>query len=119
MARILIGDDAMFMRATLKKMLIAAGHDVIGEAENGVRAVELYGQLQPELMLLDITMPEKDGLQALGDIMQQYPQARVIMCSALGQENKVREALMLGAKDYLVKPVTPERLTETIRRVLA
>lgn len=119
MARILVVDDALFMRATVKKILTSAGHEVVGEAENGAIAVKRYSECQPDLMTLDITMPEKDGIEALSDIITVYPDARVIMCSALGQENKVREAITLGARDYVVKPFTPDKLLDAIRRALA
>lgn len=119
MARILIVDDALFMRETLKKILSSAGHEVVGEAEDGSVAVDLYRQHHPDLTLCDITMPVKDGLEALADIMAADANAKVVMCSALGQENKVRQSIAIGARDYLVKPFTPDKLLEAVERVLA
>lgn len=118
MARILIADDAMFMRATIKKALTEAGHEVVGEAENGKVAVKMFGELSPDLLLMDITMPELDGLGALGEIMRSDPSARIIMCTALGQQDKVKEALSLGARDYIVKPFSPPKLLEAINRLV-
>ena len=119
MARILVVDDAAFMRKMVKDALAAAGHEVVGEAGNGVEAVARYQELKPDLMTLDITMPEKDGLAALADIMGSDPSARVVMCSALGQESKVLEAIKLGAKDFVVKPFQPARVIEAVDKALA
>ena len=104
MARILVVDDAAFMRKMVTDALTKGGHEVIGEAGNGTEAVEQYQSLKPDLTTLDITMPEKDGLSALKDIIALDPSAKVIMCSALGQESKVLESIKLGAKDFVVKP---------------
>ena len=114
MARILVVDDAAFMRKMVKDALAAAGHEVVGEAGNGVEAVARYQELKPDLMTLDITMPEKDGLAALADIMGGDPSARVVMCSALGQESKVLESIKLGAKDFVVKLFQPDRVLEAV-----
>ena len=119
MARVLVVDDAAFMRKMVSDALAKAGHEVIGEACNGVEAVESFRALKPELTTLDITMPEKDGLQALGDIMTLDPNARVIMCSALGQESKVMESIKLGARDFVVKPFKAERVQEAVAKALA
>jgi two-component system chemotaxis response regulator CheY len=119
MARVLVVDDAAFMRKMVSDALSKAGHEVIGEACNGVEAVESFRALKPELTTLDITMPEKDGLQALGDIMTLDPSARVIMCSALGQESKVLESIKLGARDFVVKPFKPDRVQEAVAKALA
>ena len=119
MARVLVVDDAAFMRKMVSDALAKAGHEVIGEACNGVEAVESFRTLKPELTTLDITMPEKDGLQALGDIMTLDPNARVIMCSALGQESKVLESIKLGAKDFVVKPFQAERVLDAVGKALA
>jgi two-component system, chemotaxis family, chemotaxis protein CheY len=118
MARVLIVDDAAFMRQVMRDMLTSAGHTVIGEAANGAEAVERYRELRPELTTLDITMPEKDGIAALEEIMAMDPSARVLMCSALGQESKVIESIKLGAKDFLVKPLQPERLVAAVNKAL-
>jgi two-component system chemotaxis response regulator CheY len=119
MARVLVVDDAAFMRKMVSDALSKAGHEVIGEACNGAEAVESFRALKPELTTLDITMPEKDGLQALGEIMTLDPSARVIMCSALGQESKVLESIKLGARDFVVKPFQPARVQEAVEKALA
>ncbi len=119
MARVLVVDDAAFMRKMVSDALVKGGHEVIGEAGNGVEAVEQFQALRPDLMTLDITMPEKDGLAALADIMAADPSAKVVMCSALGQESKVLEAIKLGAKDFVVKPFQPDRVIEAVGKALA
>jgi two-component system chemotaxis response regulator CheY len=119
MARVLVVDDAAFMRKLVSDALAKAGHEVVGEAANGVEAVESFRALKPELTTLDITMPEKDGLSALGEIMTLDPNARVIMCSALGQESKVLESIKLGARDFVVKPFQPARVAEAVEKALA
>jgi two-component system, chemotaxis family, chemotaxis protein CheY len=119
MARILIVDDAVFMRKMVKDALSAAGHEVVGEAVNGVEAVARFQELKPDVMTLDITMPEKDGLAALADIIGSDPSARVVMCSALGQETKVVQALKLGAKDFVVKPFQADRVVDAVGKALA
>jgi two-component system, chemotaxis family, chemotaxis protein CheY len=119
MARVLVVDDAAFMRKMVSDALVKGGHEVIGEAGNGVEAVAQFQALRPDLMTLDITMPEKDGLAALADIMAADPSAKVVMCSALGQESKVLEAIKLGAKDFVVKPFQPDRVIEAVGKALA
>ena len=119
MARILVVDDAAFMRKMVTDALTKGGHDVIGEAGNGTEAVEQYQSLKPDLTTLDITMPEKDGLSALKDIMALDPAAKVIMCSALGQESKVLESIKLGAKDFVVKPFQADRVLDAVGKALA
>ena len=119
MARILVVDDAAFMRKMVSDALIKGGHEVVGEAGNGVEAVARFQELRPDLMTLDITMPEKDGLTALAEIVAADPSARVVMCSALGQEAKVLEAIKLGAKDFVVKPFQPDRVIEAVGKALA
>jgi two-component system, chemotaxis family, chemotaxis protein CheY len=119
MARVLVVDDAAFMRKLLTDALTNGGHEVIGEAGNGVEAVARWQELRPELTTLDITMPEKDGLSALAEIMAIDPSAKVIMCSALGQEGKVLEAVKLGAKDFVVKPFQPPRVLEAVEKALS
>ncbi len=104
MARILVVDDAAFMRRMVIDVLQGGGHEVIGEAANGNEALQRYQELRPDVMTLDITMPEKDGLAALKEILAFDPSARVVMCSALGQESKVLESIKAGAKDFVVKP---------------
>jgi two-component system, chemotaxis family, chemotaxis protein CheY len=119
MARILVVDDAAFMRKMVTDALTKGGHEVIGEAGNGTEAVEQYQSLKPDLTTLDITMPEKDGLSALKDIIALDPSAKVIMCSALGQESKVLESIKLGAKDFVVKPFQAERVLDAVGKALA
>ena len=119
MARILVVDDAAFMRKMVSDALIKGGHEVVGEAGNGVEAISRFQELKPELTTLDITMPEKDGLAALKEIIEIEPTARVIMCSALGQESKVLESIKLGARDFVVKPFKPERVLEAVDKALA
>ena len=119
MARVLVVDDAAFMRKMVSDALTKGGHEVVGEAGNGVEAISQFQALKPDLMTLDITMPEKDGLAALADIMAADPSAKVVMCSALGQESKVLEAIKLGAKDFVVKPFQPARVIEAVDKALA
>ena len=119
MARVLVVDDAAFMRKLLSDALASGGHEVVGEAGNGAEAVTRWQELRPELTTLDITMPEKDGLSALAEIIAIDPTARIVMCSALGQEAKVLEAVKLGAKDFVVKPFQPAQLLEAVGKALA
>jgi len=119
MARVLVVDDAAFMRKMVGDALTRGGHEVIGEASNGVEAVESYQALRPDITTLDITMPEKDGLAALKEIMALDPTAKVVMCSALGQESKVLEAVKSGAKDFVVKPFQPDRVIDAVGKALA
>jgi two-component system chemotaxis response regulator CheY len=107
------------MRKLLTDALTNGGHEVVGEAGNGVEAVARWQELRPELTTLDITMPEKDGLSALAEIMAIDPSAKIIMCSALGQEGKVLEAVKLGAKDFVVKPFQPPRVLEAVEKALS
>ncbi|MFN8224911.1 MAG: response regulator [Gaiellales bacterium] len=118
MARVLVVDDAAFMRKVITDALSSAGHEVIGEASNGVEAVDRYKELRPELTTLDITMPEKDGLQALREILSIDPAAKIVMCSALGQESKVLESIKAGAKDFIVKPFQADRVREAVGKAL-
>jgi two-component system chemotaxis response regulator CheY len=119
MARILITDDAAFMRMMLKNHLAAGGHEIVGEAANGEEAVRQYVALKPDVCTMDITMPEKDGITALREIMAVDPAAKVVMCSALGQETKVIEAIRSGAKDFVVKPFQQERVIAAVAKALA
>ena len=119
MARVLVVDDAAFMRKMVSDALSKGGHEIIGEAANGQEAVDRFQELKPEVMTLDITMPEKDGLAALKEIIAMDPQARVVMCSALGQESKVLEAIKAGAKDFVVKPFQPDRVLSAIEKAVA
>ena len=115
---ILISDDAAFMRMMIKDILTKNGFNVVGEAENGLVAVDKYKELQPDLVLMDITMPEMDGIQALKKIREFDSAAKVVMCSAMGQQAMVIEAIQSGAKDFIVKPFQADRVLESIRKVL-
>lgn len=117
--RVLVVDDAMFMRAAVKRILGEAGYEIAGEAENGEDAVGLYSELKPDVVIMDITMPILDGISATKTILASDPAARIIMCTALGQQNLVIEALQAGAKDYIVKPFQPSRVIEGISKALA
>ena len=115
---ILIVDDAAFMRMMIKDILSKNGYTVAGEAENGVKAIEKYNELKPDLVLMDITMPDKDGIQALKDIKASDPNAKIIMCSAMGQQAMVIESIQAGAKDFIVKPFAADRVLEAVRKAV-
>lgn len=115
---ILVCDDAAFMRMMIKDILTKNGYNVVGEAENGLKAVEKYGETKPDLVLMDITMPEMDGIQALKKIREADGSASVIMCSAMGQQAMVIEAIQSGAKDFIVKPFQAERVLEAVKKVI-
>ncbi|PFP30811.1 two-component system response regulator [Bacillus sp. AFS073361] len=118
MAKVLIVDDAAFMRMMLKDILNKNGLEVVGEAVNGADAVEKYRELKPDVVTMDITMPEKDGITAVKEIKALDPQAKVIMCSAMGQQPMVLEAIQAGAKDFVVKPFQADRVMDSINKVL-
>jgi len=115
---ILICDDAAFMRMMIKDILSKNGYNVVGEAENGAIAVDKYKELHPDLVLMDIMMPEMDGIQALKNIKAADGGANVIMCSAMGQQAMVIEAIQSGAKDFIVKPFQPDRVLEAVKKVV-
>ena len=115
---ILICDDAAFMRMMSKDILTKNGYVVVGEAENGLKAVEKYNETKPDLVLMDITMPEMDGIQALKKIKEGDPGAMVIMCSAMGQQAMVIESIQSGAKDFIVKPFQADRVLEAVKKVV-
>ena len=115
---ILICDDAAFMRMMIKDILSKNGYNVAGEAENGAKAVEKYAEIKPDLVLMDITMPEMDGIQALKKIKESDPSALVIMCSAMGQQAMVIESIQAGAKDFIVKPFQADRVIEAVKKVV-
>ena len=115
---ILICDDAAFMRMMIKDILSKNGYNVAGEAENGAKAVEKYAELKPDLVLMDITMPEMDGIQALKKIKESDPSALVIMCSAMGQQAMVIESIQAGAKDFIVKPFQADRVIAAVKKVV-
>ncbi|MDC3416384.1 response regulator [Aquibacillus salsiterrae] len=116
--RILIVDDAAFMRMMIKDILMKSGYDVVGEAQDGVQAIEKYKELTPDLVTMDITMPEMDGISALKQIKNIDADAKVIMCSAMGQQAMVIDAIQAGAKDFIVKPFQADRVIEAIQKAL-
>ena len=115
---ILLVDDAAFMRMMLKDILSKSGYNVVGEAENGVRAIEKYKELKPDLTILDITMPEMDGIEAAKGIRAADPNAVIIMCSAMGQQSMVIESIQAGARDFIVKPFQANRVLEAVQKVI-
>ncbi len=119
MATILIVDDASFMRMTLRSLLEHEGHTIVGEAENGSEAVKLYRQLKPDVVTMDIVMPDMGGIESAKSIRSYDPDAKIIICSALGESVHVKEAIRAGATDFIVKPVSPNRLSEALDRLTA
>lgn len=115
--KILVADDAAFMRLMLRDILTKAGHEVVGEADNGENAVKLYRELKPDVVTMDITMPNKDGISALKDIKEESPEAHVVMCSAMGQQSLVLEALKAGAEDFIIKPFQGNRVVEAVSKL--
>ena len=118
MASILIVDDAAFMRMMIKDILSKNGYTVVGEAENGIKAIEKFKEVNPDLVTMDITMPEMDGIQAVKQIKAIDDSARIIMCSAMGQQAMVIESIQAGARDFIVKPFQAERVLEAVRKVV-
>jgi two-component system chemotaxis response regulator CheY len=116
--RILIVDDAAFMRMMIRDILTKSGYEVVGEAQDGAQAIEKFKELHPDLITMDITMPEMDGITALKEIRKLDSNARVIMCSAMGQQSMVIDAIQAGAKDFIVKPFQPDRVIEAIKKTL-
>jgi two-component system, chemotaxis family, chemotaxis protein CheY len=117
--KILIVDDAAFMRMMIKDILSKNGFEVVGEAADGNQAVEKYKELSPDLVTMDITMPEKDGIAALKEIKAVDENAKIIMCSAMGQQAMVIDAIQAGAKDFIVKPFQADRVIEAIQKALS
>ena len=115
---VLICDDALFMRTMVKDILQQAGFEIVGEAETGIQAVEKYKSLKPALVTMDIVMPEMGGIDAVREITRDDPSARILMCSAMGQQALVVEAIQAGAKDFVLKPFQPSRVLEAVNRVL-
>jgi two-component system chemotaxis response regulator CheY len=115
---VLIVDDLTFIKMVLKDLVEKAGFRVVGEASDGEEALRLFEQKHPDIVLMDITMPKMDGLTALQRILAMDPQAKVIMCSALGQQRLILQAIQLGAKDFIVKPFRPERVVGAIKKIL-
>lgn len=119
MKKVLIVDDAAFMRMSIRMMLEKNGFEVVGEAENGFEGVKQYKELKPDIVTMDITMPTMTGLEALITIKEFDPQAKIVMISAMGQEDMVREAIMQGAKTFIVKPFKEEHVVEILNKILA
>ena len=115
---VLVCDDAIFMRTMIADILSSAGYEVVGEAETGAQAVQKYRQLKPDLVTMDIVMPDMGGIDAVREIVKDDPGARILMCSAMGQQALVVEAIQAGAKDFVVKPFQPARVLEAVKRVL-
>lgn len=120
MAKILIVDDAVFMRKMLSDILVKEGHEIVGEAENAKEAIDLYKKLKPDMMTLDIIMPDVDGVDAIGaikDIKHHDPKAKILMVSAMGQQELVVESIQAGAMDFIVKPFQPSNVTGAVARL--
>lgn len=115
---VLVCDDAIFMRTMITDILTQAGYEVIGEAESGAQAVEKFRQLRPDLVTMDIVMPDMGGIEAVREICKENPEAKILMCSAMGQQALVVEAIQAGAKDFVVKPFQPSRVLEAVQRLL-
>jgi len=118
MATVLITDDAMFMRMQLKTIISDLGYEVVGEAKDGLEAIEKNEQLDPDIITMDITMPNLSGTEAVKEIRKTDPDVKIIMCSAMGQQRMVLEAIEAGAQDFIVKPFTPERVEEAFYKIL-
>ncbi len=116
--KVLIVDDATFMRMMIKDFLTKNGYEVCGEADNGAKAVLKYKELTPDLVIMDITMPKVDGIQAVKEIMKFNESAKIIMCSAMGQQGMVIEAIQAGAKDFIVKPFQENRIIEAVKKII-
>ncbi|KAE9637049.1 MAG: two-component system, chemotaxis family, chemotaxis protein CheY [Epulopiscium sp.] len=116
--KILIVDDAAFMRMMIKDILTKNGYEIAAEAENGAKAVEKFKELSPDLVIMDITMPEMDGIQAVREIKKIDGNATIIMCSAMGQQAMVIESIQAGAKDFIVKPFQADRVVEAVKKVI-
>lgn len=117
-ARVLIADDASFMRQMIREIIEPEGYEVVGEATNGVEAIERYTELTPDIVTMDIVMPKQSGLDAVKGILKLAPDAKVVMCSALGQESLVMEALQAGARDFIVKPFKADNVLATLAKTL-
>ena len=116
--RVLVCDDAIFMRTMISDILSGAGYEVVGEAETGLQAIERYRELNPDLVTMDIVMPDMGGIDAVREIVRQDPNAKILMCSAMGQQALVVEAIQAGAKDFVVKPFTSERILSAVQKAL-
>ena len=118
MARILVADDASFMRQMIREIVEEAGHEVVAEASDGIEAIEQFKKHHPDVVTMDIVMPRRSGIDAVKGILEVEPTACVVMCSALGQETLVQEALQAGARDFIVKPFKPDSVIATLNKVL-
>jgi two-component system chemotaxis response regulator CheY len=118
MARIMVVDDAAFLRMMLKNILAQLGHEIVAEAANGEEAIRTYKQFKPDLVTMDITMPDMDGIKVVEEIISFDPHAKIIMCSAMGSQNMVLDAIKVGAKDFIVKPFQNNRVMEAVTKVL-
>ncbi len=118
MARILVADDASFMRQMIREIVEMEGHEVIAEASDGIEAIDQFKNHHPDVVTMDIVMPRRSGIDAVKAILEFDPTARVVMCSALGQETLVTEALQAGARDFIVKPFKPDSVVNTLKKVL-
>ncbi|MBN1180269.1 MAG: response regulator [Anaerolineae bacterium] len=116
---VMLVDDTMFMRRMLRDILSREGFEIVAEAKNGREAVDLYRQVNPHMVIMDITMPEMDGIVAVREIISTHPTARIVMCSALNQEELIIEALEMGALDFVIKPFVPEKVMEAVNKALA
>ena len=116
--RVLVCDDAIFMRTMISDILSGAGYEVVGEAETGLQAIDRYKELKPDLVTMDIVMPDMGGIDAVREIVKGDANAKILMCSAMGQQALVVEAIQAGAKDFVVKPFQPSRVLEAVQRVL-
>jgi len=116
--RVMLVDDASFMRMMLKNILVGSGYEVIGEADNGAKAVEQFKLLKPDLVIMDIIMPEMGGIDAVREIVKSNPSAKILMCSSMGQQSLVVEAIQAGAKDFIVKPFQPSNVLEAVKKAL-
>jgi len=116
--RVLLVDDASFMRMMLKNILVGSGYEVAGEAENGAKAIELYRTIKPDLVIMDIIMPEMGGIDAVREIVKGDPQAKILMCSSMGQQSLVVEAIQAGAKDFIIKPFQPSNVLEAVKKTV-
>ncbi len=117
--RILIADDSFYMRDNLKNIFTGAGYEVVGEAANGEEVIEKYKKLNPDIVTMDIIMPKKTGTEAVKEIMEYDPEAKIIVCTAIDQENVLIEAIKLGAKNYIIKPIEPEQVIAAIEKVIS
>ena len=115
---VLVCDDAVFMRTMISEILTEAGYEIIGEAHTGAQCVEQFKELDPDLVTMDIVMPDMDGIDAVREIVKISPEAKILMCSAMGQDALVTEAIQAGAKDFLIKPFQPSRVLEAVERIL-